>query len=319
MNKRTIYSKLFLFLFSMSASSAMAQKTMASAGARPVLWEPVTTELDLYNGPGGAEMKPDLSKVTFIKENKNGHNKKYEIKDAAGRTWVAKLGSESQPETIAVRILYGIGYKTEINYLAPKLTIPGIGSFENVRLEARPEGIKRLEEWKWKENPFVGTNELQGLKIMMVFFTNWDLLDLQNKVLQVSDNGEVEHQYVISDLGATFGKLGNNNLPIFFRLGRKSNDPATWNEAGFISDINKDGTLDFDFKGKGRNLMNDITVEQGRWLAERLKQLTDSQLKDAFRAANYSPDDVEFLLVGFKERVKELDMATRQVTAANAN
>jgi hypothetical protein len=122
---------------------------------------------------------------------------------------------------------------------------------------------------------------------------------------------------VISDLGATFGKLGNNNFPIFFRLGRKTNDPATWNEAGFISDLNKDGTLDFDFKGKGRHLMNDVTIEQGRWLAEQLKRLTDSQLKDAFRAANYSPDDIELLMVGFKERVKELDNATRQITASN--
>jgi exo-beta-1,3-glucanase (GH17 family) len=63
--------------------------------------------------------------------------------------------------------------------------------------------------------------------------------------------------------------------------------------------------------------MTDITIEQGRWLAEQLKQLTDKQITDAFRAANYSPDEVELLKVGFKERVKELDMATRQVTAGN--
>src|SRR6476661_6161303 len=214
-------STLFLLVFLLTGVNAFAQgkKAAMASGAQPVLWEPVTEERDLYNGPGGEEMRPDLRKVTFIKEDKNGHNKKYEIKDAKGRTWIAKLGTEAQPETAAVRILYGIGYKTEINYLAPKLTIPGKGTFENVRLEARPDNVKRLDEWKWKENPFVGTSELQGLKIMMVFFTNWDLLDLQNKVLQVSDNGEVEHQYIISDLGATFGKLGNNNLPFFFRLG----------------------------------------------------------------------------------------------------
>jgi hypothetical protein len=303
-------------LASVSGAAQEKKKDTVVAGAKPVIWEQPEGERDLYWGPGGEEMKPDLSKVTFVKEDKKGHNKKYEIKDAAGRTWIAKLGSEAQPETAAVRILYGLGYKTEINYLASKLTIPGKGTFENVRLEARPDGIERLDEWKWKENPFVGTKPLQGLKIMMVFFTNWDLLDLQNKVLQVRDNGSAEHHYVISDLGATFGKLGNNNLPFFFRLGRKTNDPATWNEAGFISDI-KDGKIDFDFKGKGRGLMTDITIEQGRWLAEQLKELTDKQITDAFRAANYSPDEVELLKVGFKERVKELDMATRQVTAGN--
>jgi hypothetical protein len=317
-NKGSRFSILFLLIFAVGASAGFAQdkKKLAAPGAEPVLWEPVTEERDLYYGPGGEEMKPDLSRVTFIKEDKNGHNKKYEIKDAKGRTWIAKLGSEAQPETAAVRILYGLGYKTEINYLAPKLTIPGKGTFENVRLEARPDHIKRLDEWKWKENPFVGTNELQGLKIMMVFFTNWDLLDLQNKVLQVNDGGGIEHQYVISDLGATFGKLGNNNLPFFFRLGRKTNDPGTWNEAGFISDIRDDGTIDFDFKGKGRSLMNDITIAQGRWLVEQLRKLTDRQITDAFRAANYSPDEVELLKVGFKGRVDELDKATRQVTAS---
>ena len=281
-----------------------------------VLWEPVNiAERDLYLGPGGEEMKPDLSKVVFVEEEKQGHNKKYRIKDAKGQVWIAKFGSEAQPETAAVRILYGIGYKTEINYLVPSLTIPGKGTFDNVRLEARPENAKRLDEWKWKENPFVGTNELQGLKIMMVFFTNWDLLDLQNKVVRVSDNGEVEHQYIISDLGATFGKLGNNNLPFFFRLGRKTNQPDTWNEAGFVSGV-KEGKIDFDFKGKGRGLMDDITIAQGRWLADLLLQLSDKQIEDAFRAAGYGDADVVTLKDGFKDRVSVLDRATKQSPAA---
>ena len=151
---------------------------------------------------------------------------------------------------------------------------------------------------------------------MMVFFTNWDLLDLQNKVLRVNKNGQVEHHYVISDLGATFGKLGNNNLPIFFRIGRKTNDPDTWAKAGFITGV-KNGKLDFDFKGKGREMMNDVTVAQGRWLADLLLQLTDKQLEDAFRAANYSAPDIAILRDGFKARVAVLDQATRQSTASN--
>ncbi len=283
----------------------------------PVLWEEVdSSSLDLYNGPGGVEMKPDLRKVIFVKEDTQGHNKKYRIKDAKGRIWVAKFGSEAQPETAAVRLLYGLGYKTEINYLVPTLKIPGKGTFKNARLEARPENVERLDEWKWKENPFVGTNELQGLKIMMVFLTNWDLLDLQNKVIRVDNGGVIEHQFIISDLGATFGKLGNNNLPFFFRLGRKTNDPGTWYEAGFVSGV-KEGLIDFDFKGKGRSLMDDITVEQGHWLATRLAQLSDKQLDDAFRAANYGPEDIKLLRQGVRERTTELYKATRTAVAAN--
>jgi hypothetical protein len=118
--RRTV---LFLMLFSIAVGTAGAQekdkkdkKTAAGPLTNPVLWEaPDQASLDLFNGPGGAAMKPDLSRVEFIKEELQGHNKKYRIKDAKGQIWVAKLGRESQPETAAVRLLYGLGYKTEIN------------------------------------------------------------------------------------------------------------------------------------------------------------------------------------------------------------
>ena len=322
MIKQAKRASLLVSLLAIAAISVAAQdkgksdKKTAGPLTNPVLWQAVDGQnLDLYNGPGGAAMQPDVSRVEFVKEETQGHNKKYRIKDAKGRVWVAKLGREAQPETSAVRLLYGLGYKTEINYLVPKLSIPGKGTFDNVRLEARPENVERLDEWKWKENPFVGTNELQGLKIMMVFLTNWDLLDLQNKVLRVDNNGTVEHQFVISDLGATFGKVGNNNLPFFFRLGRKTNDPATWYEAGFVKGV-EGGMIDFAFKGKGRNLMDDISVAHGRWLADRLAQLSDQQLTDAFRAANYSAEDVKVLKDGFKARLAELDKVTRGANLA---
>ena len=158
-----------VFAISVAGGVAQDKKDKKDAGplTNPVLWEEVdSANLDLYNGPGGAAMQPDVSRVEFIKEETQGHNKKFRIKDAKGLVWVAKLGSEAQPETAAVRLLHGLGYKTEINYLVPSLTIPGKGTYKNVRLEARPANVKRLDEWKWKDNPFVGTNELQGLKIM---------------------------------------------------------------------------------------------------------------------------------------------------------
>jgi ribosome-associated protein len=52
-------------------------------------------------------------------------------------------------------------------------------------------------------------------------------------------------------------------------------------------------------------------------IAEQLKKLTDGQITDAFRAANFSPDDVDLMKFGFKARVEELDKATRQVSASN--
>ncbi|HEX9959789.1 MAG TPA: hypothetical protein VGB00_02580 [Pyrinomonadaceae bacterium] len=264
-----------------------AQRKQAPEG-KPVMWERVKiSQRDLFYGPGGKDMLPDLSRITFIREEKGGHNKKYRIKDGAGRTWVAKLGREAQPETAAVRLMWALGYKTEINYLVPAITIPGKGTFKNVRLEARPNNVERLDEWKWKNNPFIGTNEFQGLKIMQVFLTNWDIVDVQNKILQVEGGNGKELHYIISDLGATFGKLGSNNLPVIYRLGRKTNKPSAYIKSGFIKEV-EDGRVRLAYKGKNRRLFKDIRVEDADWLSRLLLQLSDKQIRDAFRAANYS-------------------------------
>src|SRR5258705_5412401 len=261
----------FLLVMSLVTSGDAQKKSKAPEplpSGKAIMWEPVNTRsLDLYEGPGGAEMQPDLSSIKLIKEEKRGHNKKFRISDGSGRIWIAKLGREAQPETAAVRLLYGLGYKTEINYLVPTLTIPGKGTFKNVRLEARPADVKRAGEWNWRSNPFVGTKELQGLKMMMVFMTNWDLLDLQNEVLHTPG----ENQYIISDLGATFGKLGNNNLPIFFRLGRKTGSAKHYVKTRFVKGV-EHGEVKFAFKGKSRKLMKGFTVAEARWLSNLLNK-----------------------------------------------
>ena len=312
--KRTAqsYAILVITLAMLTASQVVAQDKEKSKETQPkrvagkaVLWEQVDpTTLDLYAGRGGEAMKPDLSKIEFIEEEKNGHNKKYRIKDGSGRTWVAKLGREAQPETAAVRLLYGLGYKTEVNYLVPSLTIPGKGTFENVRVEARPDNVERLDEWKWRDNPFVGTKELQGLKMMMVFLNNWDVLDLQNKVIAVGD----EDHYIVSDLGATFGRLGNNNLPIIYRLGRKTGSPEHYSKTEFVDGV-EDGEVKLSYKGKNRGLFEGFTVADAQWLAQRFDKLSDKQIGDAFRAANYSPQEVATYVAAVRQKVTELQNA----------
>ena len=316
MNKGRIFHNLTFLLLAVLAfnGSAAAQKrhkhkekqnrARVSAG-RPVMWEAVNIRSrNLYDGPGGTGMRPNLSRIEFLKDEKGGHNKKYRIRDGSGNEWVAKLGREAQPETAAVRLLWGIGYKTEINYLVPTLTIPGKGTFQNVRLEARPSNVERLGEWKWESNPFVGTPQLQGLKMMMVFMTNWDVLDLQNKILRVGG----EDQYVVSDLGSTFGRLGNNNLPLFYRLGRKVNSPKSYIKTSFVKEV-EEGEVKLAYKGKNRGLFRGFKVDQARWLARLLSRLSEQQIRDAFRAANYSDVDIRTLTTAVNNKIRELENA----------
>ena len=303
-----------LFLILMLIATGFAQGKKSKSKKKEVLpvgpaimWEPVNERRDLFWGPGGREMEPDLSKVTFVKKESGGHNTKYRIKDGSGRTWIAKLGREARPETAAVRLLWGLGYKNEINYLVPRLTIPGKGTYNNVRLELRPDNVDRIGEWKWRNNPFVETPEFKGLKIMQVFMTNWDLLDMQNEILKVDTPNGVEYHYIISDLGRTFGKYGNNNLPIFYRLGRRTGDPKSWSKASFIKGVEKNGRIKWGVKGKNRGIYKDITVADAAWLLARLKTLDDQQLNDVFRAGNYSPSETDMYVKAVKRRINELE------------
>ena len=269
----------------------------------PVLWERPTdiTSRDLYLGPGGTSMRPDLRKLTFIKEEKGGYSKKYRVKDASGREWVAKIGKEAQSETSAVRLLWGIGYLTEVNYLVPRVTIPGKGTFNNVRFEARPAGWKRLDEWKWTKNPFVGTPEFQGLKIMMALINNWDMKDSNNKIIYTEKNNEL--RYIISDLGATFGHA--STTPLFWRFTRSRNSPPNYAKAKFLEKV-KGNRVSIHFGGKNRGLLKNITVQDAEWIASLLSQLSDQQIRDAFRAANYSPQQIDLLASTVRERTDQL-------------
>src|ERR1044072_3076533 len=117
---------LLLCLTSLDTGLAKPKKKKEVPTGTPILWERPTdiSSRDLYLGPGETAMRPDLRRITFIKEEKGGHSKKYEVRDGSGREWVAKIGKEAQSETSAVRVLWGMGYLTEVNYLVPRITIP---------------------------------------------------------------------------------------------------------------------------------------------------------------------------------------------------
>ena len=296
---------LLVLIFSLTSfdtgiANAKKKKKEALTGT-PVLWQQPDdiTSRDLFLGPGGKGMRPDLRRITFIKEEKGGYSKKYRIRDGSGHEWVAKIGKEAQSETSAVRLLWGMGYVTEVNYLVPRITIPGKGTFTNVRLEARPENWKREGEWKWKQNPFTGTPQLQGLKIMMALINNWDLKDSNNVIIK--DHGEL--RYSISDLGATFGHA--STTPIFWRITRSRNNPEKYAKSKFFEKVNGDHVV-LHFGGKNRGLMKDIRVDDALWIGGLLSQLSDQQLRDAFRAANYTPGEVNLLAREVRERSNEL-------------
>jgi len=306
-----------VLLLALAAAGAAAQeddkKKKPAPEGDPVLWRDPGDigARNLLEGPAEAP-KPDLSRVTFVKEETGGYSPKFRVRDGAGREWVAKMGKEAQPETASARLVWAVGYVSETNYLVPCVQIEGAPQpkkkvdrcegkgFANVRFEARPEEWKRLENWGWEQNPFAGTKEFRGLIVMQALLNNWDLKDTNNKIIYVpgAGGGRGELRYVISDLGATFGKTGN-----FITHNR--NEPKTYVKTRFVERVEGD-RVRFDYSGKNAGLFENITVEQAKWVGDLLAKLSDEQLADAFRAANYSADEVRLLTAAVRAKINEL-------------
>lgn len=317
LHRRSIRLLISFMLLVFVASPILAQaekqkKKKTTPVGTAVLWRD-PTDLESRNlllGAGGERMKPNLRSVTFIEKKSGGYSTKYRVKDASGNEWVAKLGKEAQPDTAANRLLWAAGYETEIAYLVPKLTIQGKGTFENVRLEARPKDIDRGDNWRWDDNPFTKTREFQGLKVMMLLINNWDIKDSNNVILAARNpiSGENELLYIISDLGGSLGKTGG-----FFS--RSRNKPMDFIKSDFIESV-RGNVIDFNYGGKSKSLFENITVDDAKWIGGLLARLSDDQIKDAFRAANYSPDEVVAFSQAVRRRINALNDVSASVAAA---
>lgn len=305
-------SHFLLAVVCVAVPAAAQTNTSRSSASGAAMWEPVdVSKRNLLLGAGGASMRPDLRRVRFLRKETGGNNLKYRIRDASGRIWVAKIADESQPEVAANRLLWAVGYRTEIDYLARRLTIPGKGTFSNVRLEARPKWIDRDGDWEWDSNPFVGTREFKGLRVMMALINNWDLKDSNNAILRTGRQA----QYIVSDLGSSFGKLPVSSAFILNRFGRSVNDPEDFANSTFIHKVEDNGEIDFYYKAKGKKLLEQIRVEDARWIGRLLGRLSDRQIRDAFRAANYSPAQITILSRAVKSRIRQLNTLPSKLEA----
>jgi hypothetical protein len=155
--------------------------------------------------------------------------------------------------------------------------------------------------------------------ILMALLNNWDIKDANNKVLHVrgEGSGRDELQYIVSDLGATFGRV-KLDLPVVWRIRRNRNDPEDYSKDPFLEEVKGDRVFLF-YKGKRQDLFDDLRVEEARWIASLLSKLSARQIDDAFRAANYTPVEVQTLTAAVRSRISELARATGVTAAARGS
>jgi hypothetical protein len=307
--------------------AAKRQKAMELAkAAKPVVWhDPGAVEsLDFVNGPGGSENAPKAP-FTFEEEDLDGSNPKVKIRDANGRRWSLKFGTEVNAEVFASRVAWAAGYFVEPSYFAASGKVEGLdrnkltrakkffgedGSFKNGRFELKMESLARLKDedgWAWPDNPFVGTKELNGLKVVMMLTSNWDNKDVRdvsrgsNTAIYVVEtpNGN-EARYTVTDWGGSMGKWGGV-------LGREK-----WDADGYAKQSPQflkvsGGKVEFGYSGQhSSDWKADVKASDVAWIAQYLARITDDQLRAGLQASGATPQEIDTFVRGIRERIDQL-------------
>ncbi|MGH9754140.1 MAG: hypothetical protein ACREA2_15285 [Blastocatellia bacterium] len=290
------------------------------AYGRPVLWqEPVDIESrDLFYGVGGREGAPDPSApFTFVRHSKSGTQKKVIVEDNRGRKWTVKFGPEARPETAATRIVWAAGYHVDQDYFVPHARIVGKENIDarDVRFERRDDGYEEVGIWRWKENPFVGTRELDGLKVLMALIKNWDLQSTNNEILTPKKKPGPRIYYV-SDLGGSFGQTGTilNSVPLFgglpptigFSGAKAKGDPYAFSGERFVKEVRGGRVYFYSRRSSMRGNLNGVPVATARWMGAMLGRLSDKQLTDAFCAGGFDDAETAIYVRILRARIMQL-------------
>ena len=337
MNRSRLLVAISMVLVVFASAVADDDKKKKAAGHEKIpaaLWRDPgdIASRDLFYGPGSKDRAP-APPFRFIKEDKDGESPKIKVKDSRGVEWQVKLGPEAQAETVATRLVWAVGYFAEEAYYLDRAKIDGLpeklsrgkeyivsgNTLIGARFEPRRNNMERVDSWDWSKNPFAGTEMLDGLKVLMILLNNYDAREANNRVVLVKNGGEVEARYIVTDIGATLGKadgLGGH---------RSKNDLEDYLSTRFVLGVKK-GVVEFDYdtrptkfgvvsilnpdyyigEVKKEKDMRGIPVEHARWIGRLLSELTDDQLRDAFRAANYDSRTAEGFVAAIRQRINQL-------------
>ncbi len=329
---RTTVLILASILVAGTAGVGVAQQPGPSA-ENAILWTDPgdVRSRNLFWGPGGEERRPQLP-VEFLGEDLAGTSAKFDVRDSAGKKWKAKLGLEAKPETVAARLLWAVGYSANENYFLPDLQVKGMpprlrrgqnlaghdGNLRNVRLQRHPHAYKRTGKWNWRHNPFYGTREFNGLRVMMGLIGNWDLKDDNNAILEREKDAGPK-MYEVSDVGTAFGtagksytdKVSKGNMASYTRNRLVAHVHHKYIDLNFPKLPPFTEIIEFEWgfflhQIRIRWVGKHIPRADAKWIGSLLAQLTPDQIGDAFRAAGYSQPEIDAYTEAVRSRIQEL-------------
>jgi hypothetical protein len=293
----------------------------------------VVEALDLVHGPGGPDGAP-AAPFKFLEEHATGSQPCLSVLDHRRRRWRIKWGPEARVETFAVRLAWACGYFAEITYFLPSGCIHGVpdsttrtrdcveapgGAFIDARFEADDPDVKKFFEehsWSWDDNPFLGSRELSGLKIVMMLLSNWDSKDRRdvargsNTAIFVQRVGRwprIHHeaQYLLTDWGGALGRWGANVVT----RGRWDIDGFEAQTPQFVTGVG-DGCVLFGYSGqRTADIAGHIPVDHARWFYGYASRLRERQLVDGLLASGATDDEAIRFARAILARIDQLGRA----------
>ena len=285
----------------------------------------------LWQDPGRVEAydlssaaTPPRAPYTFLREDMGQTSPKIFVRDAGGIEWRVKGGLDVKPETFITRFVMALGYYAETTYFIASGRIDGVpalkrawgfvkpdGSFTWASFEKIEPGGKFVGTWSWNEAPYKGTRELNGLKILVMLFSNWDNKDSRDikkgsntSTIQLSDGRRI---LFVNDWGQSLGAWGR-------LFGRQHWNCQAYEDQTpmFVAGV-KEGLVQFGFGGEHTaDFKNDITVADVRWLMNYLGRITDAQIRMGLLAAGASKEEEECFTRAIRSRIEQLRRITLQ-------
>jgi hypothetical protein len=289
---------------------------------------------DLRYGPGGADLVP-TPPFRFVEEHLSGSQPCVAVRDARDRLWRVKWGHEARPESFAVRVAWACGYFAEVTHYVAEGTIQEVGElsraracidadgrFCEARFELEDRSVRMLfdeHSWAWNDNPFLGTRQLAGLKIVTMLLSNWDTKDRRDvargsntAIFEVRAPWGREARYLITDWGGAMGKWGSTIVA----RGR-------WDAAGFEAQTPqfvtgvRDGWVNFGYQGqRTAEIARDIRVEDVAWFYRHARRLTEPALRQALVLCGATEDEAQTFARAIAARIRQLGEACGALRAA---
>ncbi|MDZ4801837.1 MAG: hypothetical protein SGI92_27085 [Bryobacteraceae bacterium] len=301
------------------------------AAATVALWQEPSVSPDAVPFEVAARGAPvPRQPFQFVKEELSGTSAKVMVRDAAGLLWQVKGGLEGRADAFATRLASAVGYYADAVWFLREGRIEGVrgslgraagfvrpdGTFTYAAFELRDSTARYVGDdvWTWTRNPFVGSAELRGLKLLVMLVSNWDNKDARDVrsgsnagVVEVTGaSGEVRRTYFVNDWGQSFGSWGN-----ILWLGR-----SNWNCGAYRSQtpefvrVGPDSKLIFGYRGQHTaDFSNDITQADARWLLRLLRRIRPEQIRAGLTASGASAAEASCFAPALIERIEVLRRA----------